>query len=103
MRLIIHAEKKDLKLFAIRRSYDFGEPIPIPPCRVILITVPEGVFRCNLNKGIFAEDRKFIQNEGADLPHILHFVNLKHTVDPVLTVLVHGTPARSNVIVSFVR
>jgi hypothetical protein len=101
MKLNIIAPKQDFKSYAIKKSYEFGEPIPIPPYRVILITVPEGVFRCNLNDGILADDRKFIQNEGSKLAHILRFKNLESYQDPTLTVKIHSTNENANVTIEF--
>jgi hypothetical protein len=101
MKLMIIASRADFKTYFLKKRYEFGEPIPIPPNRVILVTIPDGVFRCNLNKGIFAEDRLFIQNEGLDFPHILRFKNLCNELDPTLTVKVHYSMANTNVTVEF--
>jgi hypothetical protein len=102
MKLTIIACKADFKSHLLKKKYELGEPIPIPPNRVILVTIPDGVFRCNLNKGIFAEDRLFIQNEGLDLPHILRFKNLCYEKDPTLTIKVHYSLANTNIMVEFV-
>jgi hypothetical protein len=71
-----------------------GEPIPVPEGKDIYIKIPDGVFRCNINDGVFPEERRFFQKKALepDEPHVIRYSEIAHVRNPTLSIKVHYPP-----------
>jgi hypothetical protein len=78
-------------------EFELTEAIPIPEGKDIHIYVPDGVFRCNINEGIFPEDRRFFQRSASDprVPNIIRYNEISHLQNPRLSIRLHY-PGRTN-------
>ena len=68
-----------------------GEQIPVPEGKDAYISVPSGVFRCNINEGVFPEDRIFFQKSTEDSreEYVIKFSEMSHEKQPVLSIKEH--------------
>ena len=73
------------------KPVDFNEYIQIPSGHDIYITIPSGVYRCNINDGIFPEDRRFFQkkNQQEKDTFIIRYNEIAHHPFPVLNIKPH--------------
>jgi hypothetical protein len=89
----------------VLEMFGFNEYIEIPAGHDIYITVPDGVYRCDINDGIFPEDRRFFQRRDRQLKetYIIRYNEIAHHQSPVIRFREHY-PAENNredILVSF--
>lgn len=103
MRVMINVKPGIARENNVSGCYKLGEPIPLPAGKDIYITVPFGVFRCNINEGIFPEERHFVQrsSSNSDEPHVIRYSEIAHLRNPVLCIKEHDPGEDNNILVEF--
>lgn len=90
MKVKIIQDLEDLGRKRILEEYELKQHIPVPEGKDVYIEVPEGVYRCNVNEGVFPEDRWFFQHSGSGAcQYVIPYTELEHLKNPVLSFKVH--------------
>jgi hypothetical protein len=103
MRIRTNVDEHIARVNNILQVYEMGQPIPVPEGKDIHITLPRGVFRCNINEGIFPEDRRFFQKSETqtEQDHIIRYSEIAHVKNPKISIKAHYPDEDGDVTVEF--